>query len=71
MTLYGRILEETLRIEHRHSDGTWSELRRVNHDVSAHDPEREWAKGATIYSCTSCDEMIRIKDPNGDPDEAG
>jgi hypothetical protein len=52
-------LAAALRIEHRHSDGSWSPLERSHHDPADHDPERGWAKGE-IYSCTSCDEQVRI-----------
>lgn len=62
--MYGRIMEAALLMEHRHDDGTWGRLERMpDHDAAAHDPERDWAKGKTIYTCTTCDEMIRVEDP--------
>jgi hypothetical protein len=58
--MYGRIAEMTLRLEHRHNDGSWGTFERVAHDVAEHDPERSWAKGQAIYECTTCDEQIRV-----------
>jgi hypothetical protein len=56
-------LEQTLRLEHRHGDGTWAPLepRRGHHDPADHDPERDWANGR-IYVCTSCNEQVRVTD---------
>jgi hypothetical protein len=69
MPVYGR-LTEALLIEHRHSDGSWGRFQPVeHHDAAAHDPERDWAKGKKIYSCTTCDEMIRVDDPAGESGE--
>jgi len=65
--VYGRITEASLRLEHRHSDGTWGSFEPLQHDASAHDPERDWAKGKIVYSCTSCDELVRVDDPNKVP----
>ena len=67
--MYGR-LSEALLIEHRHNDGTWGRFEPTeHHDAAAHDPERDWAKGKIIYSCTTCDEMIRVNDPNAEAGE--
>jgi hypothetical protein len=55
-------------MEHRHSDGSWGRFERAHHDAADHDPERDWAKGKIVYSCTSCDELIRVDVPR---DEAG
>ena len=60
--MYGRIMEAALLIEHRHDDGTWSRLEPSAHDAAAHDPEREWVKGKTIYTCPICDEQVRVDD---------
>ncbi len=64
---YGRITELSLRVQHRHSDGTWGSLEPREHlDVADHDPERDWASG-TIYVCTTCDEQVHVEtveDPN-------
>jgi len=65
--VYGRIAEESLRLEHHHSDGTWGRFERTHHEVADHDPERDWAKGEIIYSCTSCDELVRVSDPGQQP----
>jgi hypothetical protein len=56
--------EYLLRLEHRHSDGSWSELepRRSHHDAAEHDPERGWAIGK-IFRCRTCDEEVRVVDP--------
>ena len=65
--MYGRIAEATLMIEHRHNDGSWGKLERVHHDVTAHDPEREWAKGKILYACTTCDEQVLVSIPDEEP----
>ena len=56
-------LEQALRLEHRHSDGSWSPLepKRSHHDAAEHDPERDWANGR-IYVCTTCSEEVRVSD---------
>ena len=56
-----RIIEMALRIEHRHSDGSWGELQedRGHHSPADHDPERTWKSGR-IFRCTSCDESLTI-----------
>ena len=53
----------SLRLEHRHNDGSWSllEPRPIHHDAAEHDPERDWAQGR-IYACTTCDEQVRVSD---------
>ena len=65
--MYGRILEEQLRLEHRHSDGSWGRFERAHHDPADHDAERDWAKGKIVYSCTSCDELVRVDAPRNEP----
>jgi len=57
-----------LRLEHRHSDGSWSPLepRPSHHDPADRDPERGWANGR-IYACTACDEQIRVTEPSDEP----
>jgi hypothetical protein len=58
---FGRISELSLRLQHRHSDGTWGSLERREHsDVADHDPEREWATGE-VYACTTCDEEVHVQ----------
>lgn len=65
--MYGRMAELSLELEHRHSDGSWGTFERAHHDAADHDPEREWLTGQ-VYSCTTCDELVRIKRPNEEPD---
>jgi hypothetical protein len=50
-----------VRVQHRHSDGTWGELaqRPSHHDPADHDPEHDWAEGR-LYVCTTCDEEVRV-----------
>jgi len=58
---FGRTTELTLRLQHRHQDGTWGSLEpRSHHDPADHDPEREWASG-TIFVCTTCDEEVHAE----------
>jgi hypothetical protein len=58
---FGRITELTLRLEHRHADGSWGELepRRSHHDAADHDPEQEWGS-RTIYICRTCGEEVAV-----------
>ena len=53
-----RIAQE-FRIEHRHSDGTWSPLEPNHHGPAEHDAERSWLK-RTIYRCPSCDQTVTV-----------
>ena len=58
------------QLEHRHSDGSWSQLERVAHDTAEHDPERSWLSGL-LFRCRSCDEQVRVvggKDPDSGDD---
>jgi hypothetical protein len=66
--MYGQIAEMTLRLEHRHSDGSWGKFERAHHDAADHDPERSWVKGEAIYMCTTCDEVVRVT-AEEEPDE--
>jgi hypothetical protein len=57
----GRVSELALRIQHRHTDGTWGSLEpRSHHDVADHDPETDWASG-TVYICKTCDEEVHVE----------
>lgn len=57
---YGRVSELSLRLQHRHTDGTWGSLEpRSHHDAADHDPERKWGSGE-IYACTTCDEEVHV-----------
>lgn len=72
--LYGRIVEASLRIEHRHGDGSVGVFEPSPHDAADHDPERDWIAGQVVYACTSCDEQIRVSagdEPGNGPDERG
>jgi predicted PP-loop superfamily ATPase len=55
--LYG----QQLRLEHRHSDGTWATLEpeTPHHDSAEHDAERGWLQGK-IFRCTRCEEEVRV-----------
>jgi len=52
---------EQLRMEHRHSDGSWVELaqQRSAHDAADVDLERAWAT-RMIFSCTACEETLTV-----------
>jgi hypothetical protein len=52
-------LRSQLQLEHRHSDGSWSELELVPHDTAERDPERSWLSGL-LFRCRSCDEQVRV-----------
>ncbi len=52
-----RIAQE-FQLEHRHSDGTWERLQRVEHDSAAHDSERSWLR-RTIFRC-ECGEEVAV-----------
>lgn len=53
----GRLAE--LQLQHRHSDGTWSEFEAAAHDPASIDPERHWAHGE-IFVCKACGEEVRV-----------
>jgi hypothetical protein len=53
-----RIVQE-FQLEHRHSDGTWERLERVEHDSAAHDSERSWLR-RRIFRCNSCGEEVAV-----------
>jgi hypothetical protein len=61
------MLEQQLSLEHRHSDGSWGKFERSHHDAADHDAERDWAKGKIVYSCTSCEELVRVDTPHEEP----
>jgi hypothetical protein len=57
---FGRTMELSLRLQHRHEDGSWGSLEpRTPHDPADHDPERGWGQGTT-YACTVCDEEVHV-----------
>jgi len=53
----GRLTE--LALQHRHNDGSWSDLQRSHHDPADHDPERDWVSGE-IFVCAQCGEEVRV-----------
>ncbi len=61
-----RIAQE-FRIEHRHSDGSWSPLEPAHHDAAAHDGERSWIK-RTLFRCKGCEQTVSVT-IGGDEDE--
>lgn len=65
-----RVREAMMRLEHRHSDGSWSRLERQpqHHDPVDHDPERAWADGE-LYACPTCDEQVIVRNPTGEERE--
>lgn len=54
-----RMSAMTVRLQHRHNDGSWSDLERRAHDPAGGDPERGWAD-AQLFVCTTCEEEVRI-----------
>ena len=60
----GRLAEQSLM--HRHSDGSWGEMERTDHDAAEHDPEREWLKG-DLFTCKECGEEVVVSHPLGEP----
>ena len=54
-----RVGELQLHIQHQHSDGSWQDLEARPSSASDVDPERAWADGM-IYTCTKCDELVRV-----------
>jgi hypothetical protein len=61
----GAVMDPNLRIaqefqlEHRHADGSWERLERVEHDAAAHDAERSWLRRA-IFRCRACGEEVAV-----------
>jgi hypothetical protein len=61
-----RIAQELL-LEHRHSDGSWTPMKRVDPDSTNHDAERSWLH-RTIFRCSTCDEEVSVS-TNGDEED--
>jgi hypothetical protein len=57
-----RSVELQYRIEHRHPDGSWSEMTEVrpHHDPADHDAERSWGL-RRLFRCSSCDETVTLE----------
>ena len=55
------MLEADLKLQHRHADGTWSELAEDHEhpNPADRDEERSWAKHR-IFRCRSCPESITV-----------
>jgi hypothetical protein len=54
-----------LRVMHWHGGNDWVPMSEGSgHDVSSHDPERAWLKGARIFRCSQCEEEIAIAPDN-------
>jgi hypothetical protein len=50
---------QELRLEHRHSDGSWSPLEPPPHGEPEHDAERSWLT-RRIFRCPTCDEQVAV-----------
>ena len=53
-----RIAQE-LRLEHRHSDGSWSPMTPNHHESADHDAERSWLR-RRIFRCATCAEEVAV-----------
>jgi hypothetical protein len=63
-------ISQELRLEHRHSDGSWSPLEPAPHGEAEHDSERSWLR-RRIFRCPTCDEQVAVTDgaeEEGDPE---
>ena len=64
--MFDPLAAQALRsMEHRHGDGSWSRMEPSHDDPAWHDPETGWKNGV-IYICPTCDEQIRVMQPEGD-----
>jgi len=56
-----RSADVQLRLQHRHNDGSWSELEaREGHDPAARDPEQHWGS-YRLFVCKACDEQVMVE----------
>ena len=63
-------ISQELRLEHRHSDGSWSAMEPNPHESSDHDAERSWLR-RRIFRCATCEEQVAVTegaDEGGTPD---
>jgi hypothetical protein len=60
----------TLKLMHVHDGERYPMTERQDHDPADHDPERGWARGARIFSCSHCDEEILVEPPGHEATEA-
>jgi hypothetical protein len=59
--------ELDLRVQHRHSDGSWGNFApREPHSPAEVDPERTWANGR-IWACSTCDEKVLVAPVDEEP----
>ena len=56
---------QELILHHRHDDGSWAQMERVEHDSAEYDAERTWMRRA-IFRCTTCDEQVMVTDGGAD-----
>ena len=49
---------QTIKLLHSHGGDDYAPMTQLDHDPSAHDPERAWLKGARIFSCMRCDDQV-------------
>ncbi len=56
-----RFIESQYRFEHRHEDGSWSQMveQPAHNDPDAHDQERAWGF-RRIFRCESCGEAVTL-----------
>jgi hypothetical protein len=52
-------IAQQFRVEHHHSDGSWSPLEPQHHESADHDAERSWLR-RTIFRCASCNEEVAV-----------
>jgi hypothetical protein len=50
---------QAMRLEHHHSDGSWSPMEPIHHGQADHDAERGWLKGL-IFRCKTCQEEVSV-----------
>jgi hypothetical protein len=63
-----RSAEFQLRLTHRHSDGSWSELEPRPHDAAERDPEQRWG-ASQLYVCRRCDEQVLVETSGDSPSD--
>ena len=61
---------QTAKLMHIHGDERFPMTERTDHDSADHDPERVWARGVRIFSCSKCDEEIVLMPPGHEAPEA-
>lgn len=52
-------IEQELRLQHLHDDGTTSPMELVHPDAANHDEERSWLRGL-IFRCTTCSDAVLV-----------